>query len=207
LSAAVPPETWSGLDAAARSTALTLWLDRVLLAYDQPVGAAGAAVVAKTGSVSIDRHLLRREDAAGQWAELTERHTFDKALGWTVAAPKVAHRYVTTLFFRADRVTGVPEAAVDQALTSKGQRIRDCFTDAWAQDLALATTVHLGWTIAGGKVGVVRQIAAPGQAADAGADALAKCYGSGIREGAYPAEVTGDVAWVFAVDKRELPPQ
>jgi hypothetical protein len=206
LAAAVDPEAWKLVDAAQRGRDLLAWTDGVLLAFAQPLEGEGSVAPSKGGWI-VERPYLRREDAAGRSVEATGRWTFGAnplagpagAAGpaQVAAEETIGARYETVLTMRADRLEGVPDAAVQSALTAHGGAVRQCFQQAWEQDLALAGKVRLAWTVTGGKADAVGVIAD-----DAPPPDLAACYARAVRAGAYPPEITGKVRWVFSVERR-----
>lgn len=201
LTKALSP-SWAGLDAKARSAALLAWTDGVALAFEQPLAdPPGVVTAGKGGATTVTRRALRRDDGQNRSLDATTTFVYDAGLALTSATEQVHTHYATQLFVRADRVTGVPEAAVDKALADHGKVVSDCFASAWEADLTLSGRVRLSWAVADGKVGEVAVIAEPGTD-----DALARCYARAVRAGTYPPEVKGDVTWVFAVTRGEAAP-
>jgi hypothetical protein len=199
LPAAVDRAAWDGLDAATRESRWLEWVDEVLLAFDQPVagGLAQVTVDAKKKVTVIDRRYRRHEDSAGRSADAVTKWTFDNAtLLVTTSAEQVLSREDVSLFQRAEKVEGMAEATVDEAIRSKGKTIRTCFTKAWEADLALSGRVRLEWSVADGKVVEVAVLAD-----EKTNDTLAACYGRAIRSAAYPAGTSGSVRWVFGIDR------
>jgi hypothetical protein len=197
LAAAVEDDVWSNLGVEAGVTALRTWTDAVMLAFDQPTGSA--AVTGTGNRWVVTRRLLRRGDGAGQSEEVEATLTWNAARELVSAEEDVQVRWLTTLYVRPDKVSGLPEGAVDRALTDHGRVVRQCFTDAWTDDLAQAGRVRLKWDVAGGKVGTVAVITEDGTDED-----LARCYARAVRSGAYPAEASGTVTWIFGIERRRL---
>jgi hypothetical protein len=199
LPAALDPTVFAGLDQATREKVVLSWMDEVILAFHQPHGLKVVLWDPKKRTTTVDRQYLRRDDASGRSADAVGKWTFGPDLLATAAAEQVLSRAQTSLFVRPGRLEGVPQAAVDAALESKGLVIRQCFSDFWAADLAIEGRVVLEWTIAQGKVGEVAVVTEPGTNHD-----LAKCYARAVRGGTYPPEVSGTVNWVFAIDRDPL---
>lgn len=196
LAAAVDPEAWKLVDAAQRGRDLLAWTDGVLLAFAQPIEGEGSVAPTKTGWI-VERPYLRREDGAGRSVEATGRWTFDAAPAQVSAEETLGVKWETVLFVRADRLEGVPDAAVQAALTAHGGAVKQCFQAAWEEDLTLTAKVRLAWTVTGGKADAVGVIAD-----DAPPQELAACYARSVRAGAYPPEITGKVRWVFGIERR-----
>lgn len=199
LAAAVDAEAWKAADAAQRGRDLASWTEEVLLAFHQPIPDAGSVSPSKGGFV-VERPYLRREAGAGHRSvEAVGRWTFDATPAQVAAAETVSATWDTSLYMRPDRLEGVPEAAVQGAITARGGAIKDCFVEAWERDLALSGKARFAWTVAGGKaegVGVIAEDAPPPE--------LTACYARHVRAGAYPPEVSGNVRWVFGVDRRAV---
>jgi hypothetical protein len=197
--AAAAPDGWSSLPIDRVATAVRTWADGVLLAFDQPVG--DAAFTATGNRIQLTRRVLRRGDGAGQSEDVAVTLTFGPDRTLAATDDEVQARWVTTMYVRRDKLTGVPESAVDRALTDHGRLVRQCFTDAWNADLALDGRVRLQWDVAGGKVGTVAVITEAGTNED-----LARCYAGAVRAGTYPSEASGTVTWVFGIDRRQVAP-
>jgi hypothetical protein len=202
LPAAVDRAAWDALPAADRTARILQWTDHVLLAYDLPSATLPGKVVAGSkGAFTVERRMFRRSDRSGGATDLTEKSTFDATLTRTAVTQQVHGDFTSNLVTRPESVTGISEAVVDQALTSKGRVIRECFTDLWEVDPTITGRVVMSWTVTAGKVDPVAVVEMPGEVAN---PELVKCYGRHIRAAAYPPEANGTVRWVFWVDRREL---
>ncbi|MEZ4241023.1 MAG: hypothetical protein R3F59_33660 [Myxococcota bacterium] len=198
LAAALPEAAWQALSSDQRVSALQRWTGAVELAFVQP---AGPATVTGRGNGQwvVTQRVLRRGEGAGtsEAASLTTTWGADRRR--ISVTEDVTGRWLTTLYVRRDKLSGIAEAAVDRALTDHGRVVRQCFSDAWAADLALDGRVRLSWTVADGKVGTVAVITEAGTN-----EALARCYAQAVRAGSYPAGSSGQVTWVFGVDRRAM---
>lgn len=198
LPAAVDKGAWTGLDGATRETKWVEWVDRVLLAFDQPSPSGLAQVTndAKRQVTVVDRRYWRRSEEPGRSADVVNKWTFDAKLVVASSTEQVLSEEDVSLFQRAEKVDGVSEAAVDQAITTKGLVIRKCMTQAWEEDLGLEGRVRLEWSLAAGKVSDIVILAE-----EETNDALAACYARAVKNASYPADAAGTVRWVFAVQR------
>ena len=196
--AAVDAGAWDGLTAEDQAADLLAWTQQILLAFDTATGPGTAARTATGFEVSLP--FLRRNEASGGTTAHEGTWSFDATAGLTDEALTPGARFTTTLTVRDDRLTGNLSADLVQAtLQQKGQVIKDCFNDAWADDLALSGRTMFTWTVAGGEVDALTVIEEEGLRID-----LAKCYASALRRLEFPEEAAGTVRWVFAVGRSEV---
>lgn len=199
LPAAVDRAAWDTLPTADRTARIVRWTDDVLLAFDHPSAEVPATVAPAGKGFTVERRLLRRADRMGGVTDLTERSTFDAGLVRTSATHQIHGESTSLLVTRPETVTGLSQAVVEQALTSRGVPIRGCFTKLWEADPTLEGRVVLSWTVTAGKVDPVAVVQTPGEVPN---EALASCYAAQIRAATWPPEANGTATWVFWVERR-----
>ncbi len=196
---ALDEEAWQMVDAQQRASDLQAWTHGILLAFDQPVD-EGTQRAIKGGFV-VEQGYLHRADAAGVTTDSQGTWRFDASAALTEQSSAPDRHHKTVLSVRPDRLTGdLTSEIVEAALFEKGRAIKDCFVEAWEQDLTLDGRVRFAWSVSEGKVSDLSVIE---DARPLSMD-LARCYATSVRKLAFPEDLTGGVRWVFATTRSDV---
>lgn len=187
LIAAVPG--WPSLTGDARTEVALSWARDVLLAFDQAVG---------TGTLSGDTLTI---EAA--WRIPKPQHAAEGALRFTFGKDGTVERtegesqaYRTRLISRTNKVRGLTSEQLIGGLRSKGKLLQECVRQAWADDLTVAGTSRLRWTVTGGKTTGVESVGW-------GTTELLRCYSGVLHRVEWPADGSVDYSLVISRDKAE----
>lgn len=187
LIASVPG--WAGLSGDARSDVAIRWARDVLLAFEQPISAGSF----EDSAVTLD----------AAWRIPEPQHAAEGQLKLTFAKDGTVTReelssqsYRTRLVSRTNKVRGITAEQLVEGLQSKGKLLQECLRQAWADDLTVAGTSRLRWTITGGKTTNVESVGW-------GTTELLRCYSGVLHQVQWKADGAVDYSLVISRDKTE----
>ncbi len=203
--ASLDAEAWKALDNPSRAKELVTWTDQILLAFAAPDGGDGAPAKVTKSAITFSRGYVRRDEPSRTTVHAIGSYAF--ALdGMLTGTPteKIDKRWTTSTYTRAETLIGIDLATVESGLETKGGIIRECFLKVWETTPDLTGRVVLRWTIDEGKSNDVSLVNMPGDPTPN--KNLANCYANAVNGILWAPGITGEVVWVFAIDRREVAP-
>lgn len=196
--AAIDGEAWASAEDTEKAKAIAKWVDEVLLAFARP-DPDTPRVRRTSRGYDVLRTYVHRTNTKNQTAKSAGSWTFGAKGEQLGHNTEELQRWSSRFFVRPDRLEGVEKEVVVDALTSYGRVIKDCYHEAWTRNPALQGRIRLEWTIANGEATDLSVIG--GDSPDM---ELAKCYARAVRSIQFPDDASGDVRWVFAVERSEV---
>lgn len=193
VGASVDAKAWTDANVALRAEALTAWVMRGLLAFDQPIGSDKPAFSQDDGSLTISGLSWRAfADQPGAWHNLRGAFTFGPTGSLLDRSAKVQAHSVARLSLKELSSSGLSASSVFDVLSANAGPLNRCVYASQSSKLDFEDTAKLKWAIAGGKATKFEVIGDSD-------DAIARCYATALTNTRFPEGLTGSVTFAFVV--------